>query len=368
MKTFLLLVLAVMVSALTAEGQANGKLQMHFMDVGQGDATLLVTPGGETVLFDNGVCKHCSLPVSYLRKIGVTQIDYLVTSHYHDDHIGCTREVLAAFPLQKDAFDRGDSFPSTVFERYLDAVGTHRKTAVPGQNITLTTGSAVPVVIEFIAENGDGVVTTNENDLSLVAVVRFGDFDAVMGGDLSGYHTGNYEDIESLVAGKVGPVEVYKVNHHCSQYSTNENWVTTVHPKVAVISASKDIGRNHGHPTADCLERLHNTGVKSYWTETGGGAAPDPLWDVVGGNIVVQVVPGSEEFTVTYDKGTRTDTFPDWNTADTGTPVNQVYGWSRKSDVYHYIDCSAVAKIKPANLEKGSAPPTGKHLHTGCPK
>ena len=93
-------------------GQANGKLQIHFMDVGQGDGVVLISPGGETVLFDDGVKGNCDKPLSYLQQRGVKKIDYHITSHYHADHIGCATEVLNEFPLQKLAYDRGGTYAS----------------------------------------------------------------------------------------------------------------------------------------------------------------------------------------------------------------------------------------------------------------
>ena len=54
----------------SAFGQANGKLQIHFIDVGQGDGATLISPKGETVMFDNGIVGHCDLPISYLQQIG----------------------------------------------------------------------------------------------------------------------------------------------------------------------------------------------------------------------------------------------------------------------------------------------------------
>jgi beta-lactamase superfamily II metal-dependent hydrolase len=61
---------------------SNGQLQIHFMNVGQGDGALLISPEGETVLFDNGVWHHCQALVDYLRHLGVKQIDYQVISHF----------------------------------------------------------------------------------------------------------------------------------------------------------------------------------------------------------------------------------------------------------------------------------------------
>ena len=95
----------LLVAAAPAAGQvANGRLQLHFMNVGQGDGALLVSPKGETVLFDDGVRNNCALPESYLEGLGVTSVDYHVASHYHDDHIGCAKAVLGRFPVNKAAF------------------------------------------------------------------------------------------------------------------------------------------------------------------------------------------------------------------------------------------------------------------------
>jgi len=348
-------------------GQANGKLQIHFMDVGQGDGAILISPLGQTVLFDNGKRGNCDLPVSYLQQLGVTKIDYMIVSHYHDDHIGCTSDVLSEFPLQNKSYDRGSSYSSSTFQNYLAKVGNKRTTATIGTTITLDSGSPNPVRIEIVAlnakVNGTVVATTNENDLSVVAVVRFGNFDAVIGGDLSGFKTDSYEDIETSVAPHVGKVEVYKVNHHGSRYSSNSTWLDTIKPKVGVISTG--IGNKYGHPTQECLERLHAAGVKTYWTEAGEGVEPEPGFDTVGKNIVVEAAPGASSFTVTYGFG-QTDTYSMWGPTDAApTPT---YAWSKKSNVYHYAGCKYVQNISPANLERGNSPPPGKTLHNSCPK
>jgi competence protein ComEC len=192
--------LLVCLQGLPALGQANGHLQLHFINVGQGDGAILISPGGETVLFDNGVRNDCDRVVAYLQQLGVTAIDYHVASHYHDDHIGCTVPVLREFPLRKTAYDRGGTYSTATFRHYTNSVAGKRKTAIEGAALTLDANSTHPVRVEFVALNGNGIQTLNENDLSLVSVVRFGQFDAVMGGDLSGYRSENYKDIETSVA------------------------------------------------------------------------------------------------------------------------------------------------------------------------
>src|SRR6267143_6618665 len=138
----------ILVFAGIANSQANGKLQIHHIDVGQGDGAVLISPGGQIVLFDAGEDlkkRDCTKPVSYLDQRGIKHIDYLYVSHYHFDHIGCIPAVLAQFPLQGDAYDRGGSYPGTTYTNYVSAVGNHRKTAAIGDTITLDRDSQNPV-------------------------------------------------------------------------------------------------------------------------------------------------------------------------------------------------------------------------------
>ena len=316
----LLVVVALGGSAPRALSQGNGNLQIHFMNVGQGDGALLISPLGETVLFDNGLRNNCNEPVSYLTQVsGLVDIDYHVASHYHDDHIGCAQEVFSQFPLQVAAYDRGSDYHTQTYNRYVTQVGALRREVEQDFTVTLDAGFADPVAIEFVAANGNGHPTSNENDRSVVAVVRFGVFDAVFGGDLSGEDTSHYRDVETHVAPSVGRVEVYKVNHHGSQHSTNGTWLTTLAPMVGIISTGT--GNTHGHPHWLVLETLHTAGVQTYWTEQGAGVAPEPGLDVIGGDIVIQAAPGAATFTITHS-GNQTDTFTTWENGGS-PPVGQ---------------------------------------------
>ena len=350
-------------------GQANGNLQIHFIDVGQGDGALLVSPMGETILFDDGRQGACDKPVSYLQSLGINKIDYHITSHYHLDHIGCAPQVFQIAPLQKIAYDRGGSYNSSTYRSYVQVVGDKRQTVTDSTSIVLDSSGSNPVMVKIVAFNGNGVNTTNENDLSVVAVVSFGGFKAEIGGDLSGEKTGDYEDIETSVAPKVGQVDVYKVHHHCSAYSTNTAWLATVQPRIGIVSVGD--GNSYHHPTEDCLDRLHNAGVKLYWTEKGDGLAPDPATDIVAGTVIVQIAPRAGTYTVNY--GNQTDSYALWSPPATGTgttpapTVQRQYVWSKKSNVYHYAECRIAKTIKPENLQRGDTPPPGKTLHQLCP-
>lgn len=360
-----------------ATAQANGKLQIHHIDVGQGDGAVLISPGGQVVVFDAGedMKRHdCTRPVSYLDQLGIKHVDYLFVSHYHFDHIGCIPALLGQFPLLNDAFDRGEKYPGATYSSYVTAVGSHRKTAAIGGTLTLDKNSPTPVLITIVAVNGrsrNGTVqTSNENDLSLSAVISFGRFKEEIGGDLSGDNTQMYQDVETPVAPDVGTINVYKVHHHCSSHSTNDTWLLDTQPAVGIISAGD--GNDYGHPTADCLERLHTHNVKTYWTETGNGGAPEPGLDVVGGNIVVETAPNAPTFTVTYG-GSHVDTYSLGGASGTPSPTGPApsaptYAWSKKSSHYHVATCRYVQNIAPENLERGDSPPSGKTLHKDCPE
>jgi beta-lactamase superfamily II metal-dependent hydrolase len=372
------LIACIFVFAGLANAQSNGKLQIHHMDVGQGDGAILISPGGEVVVFDVGEDmkkRDCTKPVSYIDQLGIKHIEYLFVSHYHFDHIGCIPAVLQQFQLQGPAYDRGESYPGATFTHYVTAVGTHRKTAAIGDTITLDERSKNPIVITVVAVDGKSkrgtVKTSNENDLSLSVVVSFGLFREEIGGDLSGDNTQMYQDVETPVAPDVGKIDVYKVHHHCSSHSTNDTWLAETQPTVGIISTGD--GNDYGHPTADCLERLHKNNVKAYWTETGNGGEPEPGIDVIGGNIVVDVAPGASSFTITYGE-THVDTFSltgktvSISTNSPPAATTPKYAWSKKSDQYHFANCRFVQNISPENLEQGDSPPANKVLHKDCPK
>lgn len=326
MKGFVLALIAVAILAVPAFGQANGNLQIHYGNVWQADSAVLISPLGEVVLFDNGDFRTCKTTMAYLAKVGITKIDYMIISHFHADHFGCTKQVLAKYQLKKISYDRGEPFPPkknqqgnpSMFAKYLDAVGSKRKAVTDSTTIVLDKDSDHPVRINIAAFNGAEVSgADDENDRSIAAVIHFGEFDVMMAGDLSGEDTDRYRDVETTVANRVGQMEVYKVNHHGSEHSSNDAWLTKLRPRIAVVSAGN--GNTHGHPTRTALKRIHDAGVaKVYWTERGNGATPKAGKDVVVNGIIrVQIAPGTDKFTVRY--GTKTHTYSVWPTPYSGT-------------------------------------------------
>jgi len=290
-KRFLIAIFVVSLLTLWAPcllaGIGNGKLQIHHVDVGQGDGAIIISPQGQIALVDDGTYNNCSAFLTYVQGLGITSVDYHFASHYHADHIGCLCDLFAAgVVLNIAGYDRGYSYTTQTYQDYVSCLGNKRQAMAKNQTITLDAGSANPVVIKCVDLNGAGVYSgTDENAKSMVLKVTYGNFDEVMGGDLTGT-----PQVEPTVGPEVGDVEVYKVHHHSSATSSYDSWLSATTPEVAVIS----LGSNgYGYPTAATLTRLHNHNVKTYWTETGSGVLPLQGWDKVGGTIVIEADPWS---------------------------------------------------------------------------
>ncbi len=285
----LALVLATPAAAVTA----TGRLQIIQLDVGQGDGAVIISPLGEVAMVDNGVYTNptpaCGVKVlAQLQALGVTHVKHHFASHYHSDHIGLMNTIFGTGGITLDyGWDRGGSYSSGTYTTYVNTLGSKRRTLVKNQVITLDSLSAHPVTIKCVDLNGAGLSTSDENTLSVVLKITYGEFHAVYGGDIGGYNSGSYKDVESVVAPEVGgEVEVVKVHHHGSATSTNPTWLSTLSPKAAIISAGT--GNSYGHPTSAALSRLHAANIKTYWTETGSGVAPNATWDrVSNGQIII---------------------------------------------------------------------------------
>jgi beta-lactamase superfamily II metal-dependent hydrolase len=297
----------VVLSVLGFSPQCRADLEIHCIDVGQGDCTLVISPTGGTLLFDagwNGRGNDTVIP--YLQGLGIDALDYVSCSHYHADHIGGIDEVVNSLGIDSirvAVLDRGWSYTTKTYDDYEDAVTPKRATIVDGQIIDLGGG----VTVTCVAVNGNGELSPpyddEENDYCVSLLIEYGDFEMFVAGDLSGVNSSYYHDIESSVAPEIGDIDIYRVDHHGSSSNSNTTLVSTLMPEVSVIS----VGNNsYGHPTQTVIDRL--VAYDSYIYQTGagsGGTIPPGEGEVVGGDIIITVDGG--QYTVdgdVYDLGT----------------------------------------------------------------
>jgi len=106
---------------------AGGGVTIHCLDIGQGDATLIVSASGQSLLVDGGPDgQGTNVIVPYLSSVGVTALDYMMATHYHSDHIGGLDEVYHQVGVLTTCFDRGWSYPSSAFGQYALIVSPQR--------------------------------------------------------------------------------------------------------------------------------------------------------------------------------------------------------------------------------------------------
>lgn len=281
-KALLALLFLISMTAIFPASASAQQLRIVHIDVGQGDATLIVGPT-RTLLFDGGVTGSGNEIRAVLDSLGISSIDYFVAGHYHADHIGAIDEVInGGIALNLAAYDRGGTYSSQAFTHYTTAVGAKRSTITLNQQIDLGGGCVLTcVAVNGTTPNGN-VTPTDENARSIALVLRYGTFDYFIASDLSGGGSST-ADVESLLASSVGDVDVLHVGHHGSTTSTNQTLVDTLKPEQAVISLGD--GNSYGHPTQGVLDRLDAAAtVDTIWqTEAGTGATVSKVR--VGGDI-----------------------------------------------------------------------------------
>lgn len=258
-------------------------LRFTTLDIGQGDSAVLMAPGGCVALFDGGPTGSGATIKAYLRSLGVTRVDMAFISHFHEDHLGGMDEVAQgtdAIPISA-VYDHGGTYASTAFNEYNAQYSGVRHTVTAGQTFSLC-GQVTLKVVAVATGYSD------ENSNSVVVKISYGAFDAVVGGDLTGTNINNTTDVESSVGPKVGDVELYKVHHHGSRYSSNDTFLSATNPLVSFISVG--VGNTYGHPTAECLSRLSAHGSDIWQTE-------DPSTNTKRGHIQLRTTTG-DTFTV----------------------------------------------------------------------
>lgn len=283
---------------LTSSG-ASADVTIHCLDVGQADATLIISSSGQTLLFDGG---SGSSVVEKVQALVSGPLDYTVASHYHSDHIGGLDDVIEDIGVNVACYDRGWSYVTAAYSYYAAAAGAQRQTIVKGQVIDLGDG----VTVTCLGLNGNGQLASPfnnddlENEYCVALLVECGDFDFFVAGDLTGGY-GDYADIETSIGPEAGDVEVYRVNHHGSFSSSNTSFLAATQPEVAIISVP--VSSSYGHPHQECLDRLNAVDAYVYQTQLGSTVSTYPveMRTIVGGNVTL-TTDGHGEYFVNGDE------------------------------------------------------------------
>ena len=259
-------------------------LEIYFVDVEGGQATLVVAPSKQSLLVDTGWpgmnLRDANRIAAAAKHAGVKQIDYLVVTHYHDDHVGGVPQLVSKLPV-RNFVDHGPSVEheasaDRMFNAYVKA-----REASGGQHLAVKPGDKIPIKdldVTVLTTNGEEIssalpgagqpnpacetvkpkeVDAGENAHSLGILIQYGSFRMIDLGDL----TWNKENELVCPNNKIGTVDVYLTTHHGLDQSNSPAIVQALHPRVAIMNNG---ARKGGSPEA--WTTIHNSpGLQDIW-------------------------------------------------------------------------------------------------------
>lgn len=242
--------------AQTADGP-TGQVTVRFLDVGQGDAVLIRSPEGKTLLYDGG--RSADRMRTHLDTYGVEKIDLMVASHADADHIA---GLVPAAQLAKPRLfiNNGMAGTTRTWERLVTALEEAGTTFQKANGQAINLGSVRLKVITPPAGMGS---EQNENSVGLR--LEFGNFRLLMTGDSEKPETQAWlvEDRPEIR----GPFQLYKSIHHGAANGDHPAWLAAVRPENVVIGVGEN---NYGHPTKAALDLYKANGIRVYRTDRQG--------------------------------------------------------------------------------------------------
>ena len=341
-------------SGTESEPEAKALLKIHFLDVGQG-ACALIESDGHYMLIDGGGRDSSSFTVSYLAQLGIEKFDYMVATHFDEDHIAGLIGVFNKFAVET-VLEPSYETDTSIYKSFKEAENNSKAKVIipePGEEYTL--GDAKFTVLapkkpEKDTDQETAAEGLKENNQSICILLKNGDNKVLFTGDAE------QEEEQYLVdSGRDIRADVYLVGHHGSGSSTAELLLDAVQPEYAVISCGT--GNDYGHPVQEVLDRLWDKDVSVFRTDEQG-------------NIIMtsdgETITWNAEPSQTWAPGVVPEKAPDrsGNTesaknTDTDTSVNSdgtenAYVLNNSTMKFHYPWCSSVKKIAEQNYEESS--------------
>lgn len=254
----LILAFSLLFAGSTAEVYADGQgdMAVHFIDVGQGLA-VLVQSGGENLIYDGGDRSHADEVVQYLKNQQVETIDYMISSHYDEDHLGGLVKCLENFEVEhvlgSDYVHTSDLFNTFMNTATANAIIVEYPSV--GDTYEFGTGS-----FTVMAPSG---ISNNSNDNSVVIRLTNGNNSFLFMGDAE-----ETSEQDMISTGMSLDCDVLCVGHHGSASSTSWDLLEASTPSWAVVSCGS--GNSYGHPTAETMGKLSDMGIPVFRTDDQG--------------------------------------------------------------------------------------------------
>lgn len=248
-------------SELTDANNATGDVSVHFIDVGQGDCELIITPD-KTVLIDGGEAEYAQTVISYLKAQNVEKIDYCIVTHPHSDHAGATAAIISKVETENIIMPKltDDMVPTTsTYTKMIAAVLQEDINAIyakPDDVIDLGSGCK----LEFFSPVKD---YDDLNNYSVTCRFTHGENSFFFSGDIESEAESDILDSGADIAS-----DVLKVAHHGSSTSSKKKFLKAVNATYAVIEVGAP--NTYNHPHAETVEKLEELNMTIYRTDNDG--------------------------------------------------------------------------------------------------
>lgn len=319
---------------------SENPLEIHFIDVGQADS-ILIKSNGKAMLIDAGNNDDADTIVNYLKNQEIKELDYVIGTHPHEDHIGSLDTVINKFDVNTIIMPK----KSTTTKTFEDVV-----TAIENKNLSIT----LPKVGDkYKIGNGEFTIIapvkedygSNLNNYSVGIIMSYGENKFIF--------TGDAEKVaeEDIISTNINiDADLMKMGHHGSSTSNSDVLLDKISPKIAIISCGQN--NSYGHPHQEVLNEISKRGVEVYRTD-------------LQGNIIV--TSDGKEITVKTQKSEKIDEKS--STVDTikqedknynettalekaDTSINLItheYMLNTSTKVFHYTTCSSVKQMSDKN-------------------
>lgn len=225
----------------------NVSFEVHYIDVGQGDCSLIICDG-KTMLIDAGENGHETKVLDYLRSNDIKKLDYIIASHQHTDHIGGLPEVLDEIGTDNIIMPRltEEQTPTnSTYRAFLEAIqNSGAKVIASKVGASYNLGSAAFEILGPVTDDADDI-----NNMSVIVKLTYGENTFLFTGDAE-----KEEEREILETGADLDCDVLKVGHHGSGTSSCTDFLDAVTPEICVIQVGAD--NDYGHPHENIVERL----------------------------------------------------------------------------------------------------------------
>ena len=322
----------------------EGTLEVHYIDVGQGDATLIKC-GSHAMLIDGGNNNKGTTVQLYLKKQGVESLDYVIGTHPDADHIGGLDVIVYKYNCDTVIMPDYEKDTKT-YQELVDVIhDKNMKITYPVVGEQYALGEAKFTIIAPNSNSYGG----NANDYSVAILLEYGKNRFLFTGDAE-----EASEAEMLTNGIDISADVYKVAHHGSRSASTQECLNAVHPKYAVISCGE--GNSYGHPHAEVLNRLRSMGVEVFRTDEQGSIIASSDGENITWNCSATDSWQSGEQTESDRENSEDENPGDENSgnaiSDAVTSEQTTYVLNTNTKKFHRETCSSVSQIKEENFQK----------------